>query len=147
MGTRAMISIDGKPTFTTHWDGYPTSLGRDLVNLSKKDIPSIMRVAAKHSINFADKRYLKQSDALMKKIIRAKPKDERIGYSWALKKGAHFVDDINLNDDFQEWEYNINTKTGTITVRPLSGSWKEHKALSEWKQLKKTNLERLEKLV
>jgi hypothetical protein len=144
MGTRAMISIDGKPTFTTHWDGYPTSLGRDLVNLRKKDISSIMRVAAKYSINFADKRYLKQSDALMKRTIRAKPKAERFGYAWAFKKGAHFVNDIKFNDDFQEWEYNIDTK---ITVRPLSGSWKEHKALSEWKELKKTNLERLEKLV
>jgi hypothetical protein len=27
MGTRTLISINGKPMIATHWDAYPTSFG------------------------------------------------------------------------------------------------------------------------
>jgi hypothetical protein len=32
IGTRAVISIEGKPMLATHWDGYPASLGAGMDN-------------------------------------------------------------------------------------------------------------------
>lgn len=52
MGTRAMISINGKPIVTTHWDGYPENLGLDLLKVGSES--DIIDVAKKYSINSVD---------------------------------------------------------------------------------------------
>ena len=53
IGTRAIISIDGKPMLATHWDGYPASLGRDLLNCDKS-VKAAIEVAKAHTIDSAD---------------------------------------------------------------------------------------------
>jgi len=53
MGTRALISIQGKPTIATHWDGYPSSLGLDLLRRDKS-LGAIIQVAESHTIDAAD---------------------------------------------------------------------------------------------
>ena len=54
IGTRAIISIDGKPMLATHWDGYPTSLGADLLRCDKS-IEAVIAVAKAHTIDAADR--------------------------------------------------------------------------------------------
>jgi hypothetical protein len=53
IGTRAVISVDGKPMLATHWDGYPASLGRDLLRCDKS-IEAVIEVAKAHTIDSAD---------------------------------------------------------------------------------------------
>jgi len=53
IGTRAIISIDGKPMLATHWDGYPASLGADLLHCNKS-IEAVIEVAKAHTIDSAD---------------------------------------------------------------------------------------------
>ena len=55
MGTRAIITIEGKPVIATHWDGYPDSLGEDLKEMPDLTIESILKVAEKHSVDFMEK--------------------------------------------------------------------------------------------
>jgi hypothetical protein len=53
IGTRAVISVDAKPMLATHWDGYPASLGRDLLRCDKS-IEAVIEVAKAHTIDSAD---------------------------------------------------------------------------------------------
>ena len=59
MGTRAMISIDGKPMIATHWDGNPESLGVQLSKV-KPTIKNIINVAKSHTIDSANHSILKE---------------------------------------------------------------------------------------
>ena len=69
MGTRAMIKKDGKPFLATHWDGYPSSLGKDL--LKCKTDKQIIAAAKKHDIDFAHKSVHKQlNDERVKKLMK-----------------------------------------------------------------------------
>ena len=53
IGTRALICMDGKPVLATHWDGYPSSLGKELLDCGNS-VEAILRIAQKHTINAAD---------------------------------------------------------------------------------------------
>jgi hypothetical protein len=57
IGTRAIISIAGKPMLATHWDGYPASLGRNLLHCDTS-IEAVIEVAKAHTIDAADARLL-----------------------------------------------------------------------------------------
>jgi len=35
MGTRALILVNSKPIIAPHWNGYPTSLGMELLECEK----------------------------------------------------------------------------------------------------------------
>lgn len=121
MGTRATIRINGKLIYATHWDGYPDSLGADLVALRKAHnlgLGGISQVAVKHSINFADKSILAQANKAMITSLKGKE-----GYESYVKSGE-FVTDIKYYDDFSEYEYDINTRTGKIKVTELNSSYK-----------------------
>jgi len=61
MGTRSLISINGKLMFGTHWDGYPNSLGKNLLNCDRS-IESITDVAKTHGIDFAERNIMKNLD-------------------------------------------------------------------------------------
>jgi hypothetical protein len=50
--TRALISKDGKPMIATHWDGYPSSLGMDLLHCDKT-MKAVIKVAKPHTIEAA----------------------------------------------------------------------------------------------
>lgn len=54
MGTRAMITWKGEPLMATHWDGYPDSLGRDLVAGRITDKLSVIKAASNHGIDAVD---------------------------------------------------------------------------------------------
>jgi hypothetical protein len=133
MGTRAMITIDKKPFVATHWDGYPSELGKDLSRAKTKE--AILKQAVKRSINSADKSVLKEANKLAIERIKKMPKNTRAGYEWALKSGK-FVDDIKNYDDWAEYEYDYDTKTGTWMVRERDGSWRENRPKA-WKKLSK----------
>jgi len=114
-----MISIDGKPMIATHWDGYPENLGEQLMELKKKDIPSILKVAKEHSINFTTRPLMKVSEKIMRNKLKGKS-----GYQWVFEKGQKFVTDMRYYDDFAEYQYDIDSKTGKIKFRKIHGSWK-----------------------
>ena len=49
IGTRALISINGRPMLATHWDGCPTSLGMDLLHCDKT-MGAVIKVAKRHTV-------------------------------------------------------------------------------------------------
>ena len=59
IGTRALISISGKPVLVTHWDGYPSSLGLDLLSCDKS-LRNIIEVAENRTIDAAHISILKE---------------------------------------------------------------------------------------
>ena len=139
MGTRAIITIEGKPFLATHWDGDPASLGQDLkaTKLSKKEI---IDVAKRHTIDAADINdddIKKIREERFKKISEKTKGKYSVAYLKNLaKKGRQItfgvmtpedydVGDIKNYDDFAEYKYDI--RNGKVYVKPLSGTWKETK--------------------
>ena len=59
IGTRTLISIDGKLVIATHWDGYPSSLGLDLL-WCDKSLKDVVEVAKRHMVDSADTSILKE---------------------------------------------------------------------------------------
>ncbi len=62
IGTRAVISFNSKPMLATHWDGYPSSLGRDLLHCDRS-IEGVVEVAKAHIIDSADASVLETLNA------------------------------------------------------------------------------------
>lgn len=141
MGTRAIIRINEKPVFATHWDGYPESLGQDLVKLKNKTISNIMRVAKKHTIDSASPIVRKKlNEERVKKIAkRHNLSTEKV--KKGIRRGSVItVDDYEIGQignygDFAEYEYDVNTSTGEVKVRERSGEWTE-KSSKRWKKVK-----------
>ena len=100
MGTRALISIDGKPMIATHWDGYPDSLGRDLLKC-ERCLPKVIEVAKKHSIDSVEG------------SIREELNNESIE--------DREVDDISNYRDWAQYEYNIVDRK--VYFRKLNGPY------------------------
>jgi len=128
MGTRALILIDDKPMIATHWDGYPSSLGKDLLE-SDKSIRSIIDVAKKHSIDFADKSIRKELNKERVKFLAKKHSLTEKEIREGVRKGSiistedYEIADVKNYGDWAEYEYNIKGKE--ILFRPLSGSYPE----------------------
>jgi hypothetical protein len=57
IGARAVTSTDGRPMLATHWDGYPASLGCDLLGCDKS-IEAVIEVARAHAIDAAEPQFL-----------------------------------------------------------------------------------------
>jgi hypothetical protein len=57
IGTRALISKDGKAMLANHWDGYPASLGMELLHCDKT-MGAVIEVARKHTIDAAHRSIL-----------------------------------------------------------------------------------------
>jgi hypothetical protein len=144
MGTRAVIRVNGKPMIATHWDGYPESLGSDLKNLKTKNLSSIIRIAKKHTIDFVDssvrerlnkerlERLSKKHDLPLSKIKQGYRRGNIIGAE------DYEIGSIKGYSDFAEYEYDVDTKTGKIKVRPLRGEYRENNPRAgKWKQLSK----------
>lgn len=145
MGTRAMISIDGKPFIATHWDGYPESLGADLQSLvNPMDKEKLIAVASKHTIDFADSSIAKELNAIRMKAIaeRMKMPLTKVKAGWR-RGNVQTADDSDITsirnyDDWAEYQYDIDSKTGKITVRELAGSWRDKDLKKgKWKPLQK----------
>jgi hypothetical protein len=141
MGTRAMIKIDGKPIFATHWDGNPEGLGEDLKK-ARPTIKSIMSVAKKHIIDFADKIVLKELQKEREEYLVKKHKlpiekiKKGIRRGFVVSAEDYDISDISHYDDWAEYEYDINTKTGEIKVRSRTGSWKSTTDIGKWETIR-----------
>jgi len=78
IGTRAIISIADKPMLATHRDGYPKSLGRELLRYDQF-LKAVIEVAKAHIIDAASSEFsesLKQATELRcmtaKKVARSR---------------------------------------------------------------------------
>jgi len=148
MGTRAVIKVDGKPMFATHWDGYPDSLGSDLVDLKKKSLASVLRVAKKHTIDFASPLFRKElSEVRLRSIAkRHKMPLEKVRKGWR-RGNITTVDDYDVGafrryDDWAEYEYDVDTKTGKVKVRPRTGSYESDNIAGKWVEIAKGMLKK-----
>ncbi len=123
MGARALISIEGKSMIATHWDGHPFSLGLDLLNCDKS-IKSIIDVAKRHTIDFADYSIVENLN---------KERIEKLSREYNLSKDDieggigreviavedYGIDDINIYGDWAQFQYDI--RDGQVFFRSLSG--------------------------
>ena len=141
MGTRAIISIDGKPMLATHWDGHPASLGRDLL-LCDKSLKAVIEVAKAHTIDAADPKLLETLHA--ERVTQLAEKHQLTAE--AIKAGKrcgnvicaddYEIADIKIHRDLAEFQYDI--RDNAAFFRPLDGWWPESlKQAGEFKLLSK----------
>jgi hypothetical protein len=127
IGTRVIISIDGKPMLATHWDGYPTSLGADL--LCDKSVKAVIEVGKAHTIDAADAQLvetlnwerveqLARKHQLSLQEIKAEKRRGNV-----ICADGYQIADIRVHRDLAEFQYDIR---GTeVYFRPLDGWWPE----------------------
>ena len=128
MGTRALISINGKPMIATHWDGYPESLGTELLNCDKST-GAIIQVAESHTIDAADSSI---KDELINKRIKELSEKHHLTeneikagrrLACLIMAGDHGICDITNYGDWAEYQYDIRGKE--VFFRPLKGQYPE----------------------
>jgi len=128
IGTRALISINGKLMLATHWDGYPLSLGRDLLECNKS-LESIIQVADSHTIDAANDSIRNE---LNKKRIRELSEKHHLTED-EIREGKrrgniitpedHEISDIGHYGDWAEYQYDIRGEV--VLFRPLFGEFPE----------------------
>jgi len=128
IGTRAIISIDGKPMLATHWDGYPASLGADLLNCDRS-IEAVVEVAKAHTIDSADASLLDTLDAERVTQLAEKHQLSVQEIKAGIRRGNVIcaddceIADIGLHRDLAEFQYDIRGEA--FFFRPLDGWWPE----------------------
>jgi hypothetical protein len=85
----------------------------------------ILGVAVRHSINSAARPLLGRANSAMLARLRKKGGGKMpAGYDWVeTEAGGKFVGDIRGYGDWAEYEYDVNTRTGSIKVQELSGEY------------------------
>jgi len=128
MGTRALISLNGKPFIAIHWDGYVEGLGKDLL-YSDKSIDSIIEIAKSHTIDCAHNSILekinnerleelcKKHNISLDEIKEGKRRGKIISCS------DYEISDIECYGDWAEYEYNI--QDNEVYVKKLCGAYPE----------------------
>ena len=124
IGTRALICIDGKPYLATHWDGYPSCLGLELLNCDKS-VPAIVDVAKAHTVDAADIAIRKE---LNKDRIKTLAENHRLTKT-EIKAGKRrgcviCAEDYEIGsiDNYGDWaEYQYDIRGQEVYFRPLSG--------------------------
>jgi hypothetical protein len=126
MGTRAIITIEGKPFIATHWDGNPDNLGRKIFSSSiapdslyprtkRSDVDKfehLIKSVQSHTIDFAVPSVKKFLTDIAKRI-----------------------DPISNYGDYAEFQYDY--KNDEWFVRPLHGEWTETQhSKTKFKKLK-----------
>ena len=163
MGTRAIITKDGKPFIATHYDGNPSSLGRDLLNKSSDE--EIIKAAVEHTIDFADEIVCKivnperyayianKANEILKKTGKKKRytikdiedmdnKGESLTFG-VQGAGDYPVGSIGGYNDFAEYQYDL--KEGKFYFRELSGEYpKSLKTAGKFVELNQKELDKLE---
>ena len=95
-----------------HWDGYPTSLGRDLLDCDKS-ISAVIQVAKNHTIDSADPSLL---DTLNRERIRQLAGKHQLivqKIKAGMRRGNvicandHEIADLRIYGDFAEYHYDI----------------------------------------
>ena len=128
IGTRAFISVDGKPMLATHWDGYPASLGLHLLGCDKS-MKAVIEVAKAHTIDAADPQVI---ETLNRERISQFAEKHQLSFD-EIKAGKrrgnvtcdddYEIADIGLHRDLAEFQYDI--RGNEVFVRPLDGWWPE----------------------
>ena len=128
IGTRAVISINGKPMLAAHWDGYPTSLGRDLLRCDRS-IEAVVEVAEAHTVDAADPQVL---EALNRERLSQLAEKHQLSVD-EIKAGKRrgkvicaddfVIADLRTYRDLVEFQYDI--RGSEVYVRWLDGWWPE----------------------
>ena len=126
IGTRAIISIEGKPMLATHWDGYPSSLGLDLLHCDRS-IKAVVEVAKSHTIDAADawliemlnRERIKQLAEKHLLTVQEIKDGKRRGN--VICADDHEIVDIRIYGDWAEYHYDLCEKE--VYFRPLDGWW------------------------
>ena len=123
-----MISIHGKPMLATHWDGYPASLGRVLLQCDKS-IEAVIEVAKGHTIDAADPEFI---DGLNRERVTLLAEKHKLTVQ-KIKAGKRrgnvlcaddfVIADIRTHRDLAEFQYDIHDNA--VFFRKLDGWWPE----------------------
>jgi len=128
IGTRAVISINGKPMLATHWDGQPASLGKELMSFGIS-VVAILRIAEKHTIDAAD---ASLREDLNRQRIR-KLSEQRMLTEAEIGEGFRrgnipTTEDYEISDmrDYEDWaKYQYDIRGKVLLFRPLTGPFPE----------------------
>ena len=128
IGTRAIISIDGKPMLATHRDGYPASLGKELLSFGIS-VAAILRIAEKHTIDAADASVREDINRERIRNLSEKHKltEEEIGKGFR-RGNVITAEDYEISDirDYGDWaEYQYDIRGEVVLFRPLTGPFPE----------------------
>ncbi len=110
----------------THWDGYPASLGADLLHCDKS-IEAVVDVAKAHTIDSADASLL---DTLNRERVEQLAEKHQLTVQ-EIKAGKrrgnvisaddHEIHDLRLYADLAEYQYDLCDKE--VYFRPLDAWW------------------------
>ena len=128
----------------THWDGYPSSLGADLLHC-KRSARAVIEVAKAHTIDAADPRIL---DTLNRERVRDLAEKHQLTVD-EIKAGARMGNVISADDyeianigsygDWAEYQYDLRGKE--IHFRRLRGWWPDSlKQAAEFKLLSEKDI-------
>lgn len=131
MGTRAVVNLNledldmGVYSFwwATHWDGYPSSLGEDLMEALQK--------AKGDKISGEVNR-----DKLRKEVVLA-CQEHTIDFEESGSSGDAKEQFLDTYGDWGEFEYHFHKVNGDIRIkyREVSGAWDGDQQVGEWKDL------------
>ena len=123
-----MISIYGKPLLTTHWDGYPSCLGLELLN-SDKTVPAIVKVAKEHTIDAAEHTILEDLNRHRIKTLAKKHRLTQAEIKAGKRRGCVIcAEDYEIGsiDNYGDWaEYQYDIRGQEVYFRALSGFYPE----------------------
>jgi len=128
IGTRAIISIEGRPMLATHWDGHPASLGRDFLRCDKS-IEAVIEVAKAHTIDAPDRQLLEALNAERVSQLAEKHQLSVQEIKAGKRRGnvisadEYEIADIGIHRDLAEFQYDI--RGNAVFFRPLDGWWPE----------------------
>ena len=123
-----MILMDGKPLVATHWDGYPSCLGLELLGCNKS-LKAVIRIAKRHTIDGADSSILEDLNRERVKELAQKHRLSENEIRSGKRRGSlicagdHPIGDIQNYGDWAEYQYDIRGKK--VMFRPLRGPYPE----------------------
>jgi len=146
IGTRAVISFNGKPMLATHWDGYPTSLGLELLRCDKS-VSAVIQVAKAHTIDASDPQLI---ETLNRERVEQLAQKHQLSVQ-EIKAGKQRGNVISASDfeiadigsyrDLAEFEYDV--RDNAVFFRELDGWWPESlKRAAEFRRLTAKGLAR-----
>ena len=119
-----MICIYGKPLLATHWDGYPSCLGLELLNCGKT-VPAIVKVAKEHTIDAADIAIRKDLNRHRIKTLAKKHRLTQAEIKAGKRRGGVIcAEDYEIGsiDSYGDWaEYQYDIRGQEVYFRTLSG--------------------------
>jgi hypothetical protein len=98
-----LISKDGKPMLATHWDGYPSDLGLDLLGCDKS-IKAIIRVAKRHTIDAAHSSLREELNKVRVKELAKKHRLTETEIRDGKRRGSVICADDYQIGDIDDWK-------------------------------------------